>query len=127
MKPIVTLLAALLCALTTVTAFAADLSKITSRADLDAVIAATTDAAFKKALTDNAAAILSAAEQHPHIEAVIRAIESSPGTFKKINATPESLKAAGGEMALFDTLAERHRPTCRTSDSRPFCRVCARP
>ena len=105
MKPIVTLLAALLCALTTVSAFAVDLPKITSRADLDAVIADTTDAVFKKALTDNAAAILSAVEQHPHIEAVIRAIESSPGTFKKINATPESLKAAaGGEIAIFDTL-----------------------
>lgn len=104
MKPIVTLLVALSCALTTVTASAADLSLISSRADLDAVIAATTDAAFRQALADNAAAILAAAEQHPHIEAVIRAIESSPGTFKKINATPESLKAAGGDIALFDTL-----------------------
>ena len=105
MIPIVTLLIALSCALTTVTAFAADLSMITSRADLDAVIAATTDAAFRQALADNATAILAAAEQHPHIEAVIRAIESSPGTLKKINATPESLKAAaGGEISLFDTL-----------------------
>ena len=34
MKPIVALLAAILCALTTVTAFAADLPQITSRADL---------------------------------------------------------------------------------------------
>ncbi|MBA3936073.1 MAG: G protein-coupled receptor LGR4 [Planctomycetes bacterium] len=105
MKPIVALLAALVCALTTVTACAADLPQITSRADLDAVIAATTDAALKQALADNAAAILAAAEQHPHVEAVIRAIASSPGAFTKINATPESLKAAaGGEIALFDTL-----------------------
>lgn len=105
MKPIVTLLAALLCALATAPGFAADLAKIASRDDLDAVIAATPDAAFKKALTDNAAAILSAAEQRPHIEAVVRAIESSPGTFRKSNSTPEPLKAAaGGDIALFDTL-----------------------
>ena len=86
-------------------ALAADLSKINSRADLDAVIDATTDAAFKKALTDHAAAMLAAAEQHPHVEAVIRAIESAPGTFTKINTTPVALKTAtGGDIALFDTL-----------------------
>jgi hypothetical protein len=105
MKPIVTLLAALSCALSSVTAVAVDFSQIASRADLDAAIAATTDAAFRQALADNAEAILAAAEQHPHVEAVIRAIESSPGTFKSINAPPESLKAAaGGDIALFDTL-----------------------
>jgi hypothetical protein len=84
-----------------------DLSKITSRADLDDVIAATTDAALKQALSDHSVAILSAAAQHPHVEAVIRTIESAPGTFTKVNTTPEALKkAAGGDIALFDTLTE---------------------
>lgn len=84
-----------------------DLSKITSRADLDAVIAATSDSGLKQALADNAAAILAAAEQHPHVEAVIRTIESAPGTFTKVNTTPEALKkAAGGDIAIFDTLTE---------------------
>jgi hypothetical protein len=82
-----------------------DLSKITSRADLDAVIAATSDAGLKQALTDHVAAILAAAEQHRHVEAVIHTIESAPGSFTKINTTPEALKkAAGGDIAIFDTL-----------------------
>ncbi|MFZ4768465.1 MAG: G protein-coupled receptor LGR4, partial [Roseimicrobium sp.] len=101
------LTALLLTSLTALHAAAPDLSKITSRADLDAVIAATTDGTLKQALQDNAAAILAAAEQHPHVEAVIRTIESAPGTFTKINATPEALKkAAGGDIALFDTLTQ---------------------
>ena len=106
MKPSLTLLTALLLAsLTALHAAVPDLSKITSRADLEAVIAAATDAALKQALQDNAAAILAAAEQHPHVEAVIRTIESAPGTFTKINTTPEALKTAvGGDIALFDTL-----------------------
>ena len=102
----VTLLTAfLLASLTTLHAAAPDLSKVTSRTDLDAVIAATAESALKQALTDHAAAILAAAEQHPHVEAVIRTMESAPGTFTKINTTPEALKkAAGGDIALFDTL-----------------------
>ena len=103
-----TLITALL--LTSVTALQAappDLSKITSRTDLDAVIAATADAALKQALTDHNAAILAAAQQHPHVVAVIRTIESAPGTFTKINTTPEALKkAAGGDIAIFDTLTQ---------------------
>ena len=88
-------------------ASALDLSKVTSRANLDAVIASTTDAALKQALSDHADAILAAAEQHPHVEAVIRTIESAPGTFTKINTTPEALKtAAGGDLPLFDTLTQ---------------------
>jgi hypothetical protein len=84
-----------------------DLSKITSHTDLDAVIAATSDSALKQSLTDHTADILAAAEQHPHVEAVIRTIESAPGTFTKVNTTPEALKkAAGGDIALFDTLTE---------------------
>jgi hypothetical protein len=105
---LLTLLTVLLfTSLTALQAATLDLSKITSRADLDAVIAATPDAALKQALTDNAAAILAAAEQHPHVEAVIRTIERAPGTFTKINTTPEALKkAAGGDIALFDTLTQ---------------------
>jgi len=88
-------------------AAAPDLSKITSRADLDAVIASTTDPVLKQALSDHAAAILSAAGQHPHVEAVIRTIKSAPGSFTKINTTPELLvKAVGGDIALFDTLTQ---------------------
>jgi hypothetical protein len=86
-------------------AAASDLSKIASRSDLDTVIGATTDDALKEAITDHTAAILAAAEQHPHVEAVIRTIESAPGTFTKINTTPEALrKAAGGDLAVFETL-----------------------
>lgn len=82
-----------------------DLSKVGSQADLEAVIAATEHAALKQALRDHTPAILRAAEQHPHVLAVIRAIESAPGTFTKVNLTPETLKrAAGGELAIFDTL-----------------------
>jgi len=109
MKPILSftllLAAALLAPLAAVRAAAPDLSQITCRADLDAVVAATPDAALKQSLADHAAAILAAAEQHPHVEAVIRTIESAPGTFTKINTTPEPLKkAAGGDIAVFDTL-----------------------
>jgi hypothetical protein len=105
MKPFALLTALLLAPMAALQAATPDLSKITSRADLDAVIAATTDTALKKELSDHAAAILSAAEQHPHVEAVIRTIESAPGSFTKINTTPEVLKkAADGDVAIFDTL-----------------------
>ena len=83
----------------------AALANVKTQADLEAVVASTSDGALKQALRDNAAAILSAAAQHPHVEAVIRTVESSPGKIEKINTTPEGLKkAAGGEVALFDTL-----------------------
>ena len=99
------LTALLLTSLTALHAAAPDLSKITSRADLDAVIAATADATLNQALTEHAADILAAAERHPHVEAVIHTIESAPGTFTKINTTPEAFKkAAGGDITLFDTL-----------------------
>ena len=107
MKTTLHLLSALLLAsLTALQAAAPDLSKVTSRADLDAVIAGTSEAGLKKALGDHAPAILTAAEQHPHVEAVIRTIESAPGTITKINTTPEALKkAAGGDIAIFGTLS----------------------
>ena len=99
------LLLASLVSLTTLHAAAPDFSKITSRADLDAIIAGTTDTSLKQALTGHAADILVAAERYPHVLAVIRTIESAPGTFTKVNTTPEALKkAAGGDIALFDTL-----------------------
>jgi hypothetical protein len=80
-------------------------STLKTQADLDALIASTSDAVLKQAMRDNAAAILAAAEEHPHVEAIIRTIESSPGKTQKINTTPEALKkAAGGDIALFDTL-----------------------
>ena len=97
----------LLTSLTALHAAPPDLSKITSRADLDTTIAATKDPALRQAFTDAAVEILLAAEQHPHVEAVIRTIESAPGTFTKINATPEALKGvAGGDIAIFDTLTQ---------------------
>jgi hypothetical protein len=93
--------------LATTNTAAPDLSKITSRADLDAVIAATADAVLKQALSNHADAIIATAERHPHVEAVIRTIEKAPGTFTKVNTTPEALKkAAGGDLPLFDTLAQ---------------------
>jgi len=83
-----------------------DLSKLTSRAELNALIAST-EITFKQVLSDNAAAILAAAKQHRHVEAVIRTIESSPGTFIKINTTPDALKrVAGGDLVIFDTLTQ---------------------
>ncbi len=82
-----------------------DLSKVHSAADLETLIAASTDPALKKALKEESAAILAAVARHPHVEAVIKTIESSPGKFEKKNATPEALKKAlGGELAVFDTL-----------------------
>ncbi len=99
------LLACLYAPLTALDAAAPDLSKVSSRADLEAVIAATEDAALKQALKDHTPAILIAAEQHPHVLAVIHTIESAPGTYTKANLTPATLKkAAGGELAIFDTL-----------------------
>jgi hypothetical protein len=107
MKTTLLLITALLAPVAGLLAAAPDLSKIASRTDLDAVVAAASDAGLKKALTENAAAILAAAGQHPHVEAVIRTLESAPGTFTKINTTPEALKtAAGGDIPVFDTLTQ---------------------
>ncbi len=80
-------------------------ANLKTQADLDALIGSTKDAGLKKALSENAAAILAAADKHPHVEAVIKTVESSPGKVEKINITPEALKkAADGDIALFDTL-----------------------
>ncbi|MBE2282537.1 MAG: G protein-coupled receptor LGR4 [Prosthecobacter sp.] len=97
----------LLGSLAALSAAAPDVSKVSSRAELDAVIAATTDAALKQALSDHAGEILAAAEQHPHVEAVMRTIQGAPGAFTKINTTPDILKkAVGGDIALFDTVTQ---------------------
>lgn len=82
-----------------------DLAKIASQADLEKVIAATSDARLKKALQEHAKAILAAAADRAHAEAVTKTVEGAKGKVEKINTTPESLKqAAGGEVAVFDTL-----------------------
>jgi 6-phosphogluconolactonase (cycloisomerase 2 family) len=84
-----------------------NISKVTSRSDLDAIIAATSEPNLKQALAEHAAAVLAAAERHTHVEAVIHTVEKAPGSFTKINDTPASLRtAAGGELALFDTLTQ---------------------
>ena len=83
----------------------AGLATVKTKSDLDAVISATTDAGLKQALQSHSAALLAAAEQRTHVEAVLRAVEISPGKVEKINTTPESLKkATGGDIGLFDTL-----------------------
>lgn len=106
-NPLKVLAALLLAPLAMLHGAAPDLSKIATHADLNAAVAATNDAALKQALMDHAADILAAAEQHPHVVAVIRTIESAPGTYTKINTTPEALKkAAGGDLAIFDTLTQ---------------------
>ncbi len=81
------------------------LSTIKSAAELEALVASTGDDVWKKSLREHSAAILAAAAQRPHIEAVKRTILSSPGRFETLNTTPASLKkAAAGDVALFDTL-----------------------
>ncbi len=104
MKSYFTVVASLIIAQATLAA-PPDLSPLRTQADLDACIVSTTNAGLKKALQDHASAVLAAAALHPHVEAVIRAVETSPGKVEKINTTPEALKtAAGGDIALFDTL-----------------------
>lgn len=99
------LLTALLCATGTAADGAPDLSKLSSRAELDALIASSANAALKEALGDHADDILAAVKRHPHVKAVIHTIEAAPGGYEKINTTPAALKqAAGGELAVFDTL-----------------------
>lgn len=104
------LLACSLAALVSVSPFAFAtpgdaLSGVKTQADLDKVIAETADAKLKQAIKDNAAAILAAADEKTHVEAILKAIEISPGKVEKINATPDSLKqAAGGDISLFETL-----------------------
>jgi hypothetical protein len=82
-----------------------DLSKIASAAELESVIAATSDAALKRALKENSGAILAAVKQRPHVESVARTVEGARGKVERLNTTPDALaKAAGGPLAVFETL-----------------------
>lgn len=82
-----------------------DLSKVASQAELDAVIAKTSDAALKRALQEHSKTILAAASQFPHVEAVARTVEGAQGKVERVNTTPDALaKAAGGPLAVFETL-----------------------
>lgn len=81
------------------------LSSVKSQADLDSLIASTTDATLKQALSTNAAEILAAVAQKPHVDAVVHTLESAPGKFEKINTASDELKKVlGGQVAVFDTL-----------------------
>ena len=83
-----------------------DPSQVQTRADLEALITRTASLELQQALRENAPSILIAAQQRPHLEAVIRAIDASPGKIVKVNITPEGLKrVAGGEITLLDTLS----------------------
>src|SRR5258708_5966260 len=88
------------------TAFAATpLPPITSAADLDTAIAATTDPAQKSALQTSRDAILAAVAGKPHVDAVIATLTAAGGAYEKTNATPDALqKAFGAPFPLFDTL-----------------------
>ncbi len=104
MKLLLTVITAL--ALMSLPLRAADtLASIKSSADLESRITATKDAAVRKALRGNSAAILAAAEAQPHVEVVARIVEGAHGKVELTNATPASLKQAfGGESALFNTI-----------------------
>ena len=83
----------------------AALANIKTQRDIDALIASTKNVELKRALQKHSVELHAAAELHAHVEAVTRTVQLSPGKVEKINATPESLKkAAGGELAIFDTL-----------------------
>ncbi len=86
-------------------AAAPDLSKVATQADLDGVIAGTSDAALKQALKEHATAILAAVAEHAHAEAIATTVTTAKGKVEKINTTPEALrKAAGEELPVFETL-----------------------
>ena len=98
-----------------------DLSKATSRLQLEAVIAAATSTALNQALREHADAILAAAARRPHVEAVLRAIAVSPGKVERTNATPATLqRALGGPSDLFDivTLVDLAMPNAGPHDPR---------
>lgn len=102
---VLSLLLACFAVLSSSVAASPDLGSVATSADLDAIIAATTDPALQKALRDHSPDILAAAARRPHLDAVLRAVETSPGKVEKVNQTPEALKKAlGAEITLFDTL-----------------------
>ncbi|HWB00768.1 MAG TPA: hypothetical protein VG713_19885, partial [Pirellulales bacterium] len=78
---------------------------VRSQAELDAAITSMSDPALRRALTEHAAAVLAAATEHTHAAAVARVVEASSGKIERANTTPEAIqRAAGGELAVFDTL-----------------------
>ncbi|MBB5036728.1 leucine-rich repeat domain-containing protein [Prosthecobacter dejongeii] len=82
-----------------------DLSRLSSQTEMDEVIATTSDAALKQALQEHSKAILIAAAEHPHAEAIARTVEGAKGKIERINTTPESLqKAMGAPSPIFTTL-----------------------
>jgi len=85
--------------------------QITSEGDLEQAASLSWDAEISDLLTlktlPAAAPDLSKITSRTDVDAVIRTIEKAPGTFTKINTTPEALKkAAGGDLPLFDTLTQ---------------------
>lgn len=83
---------------------AAKLSAIRTPADLDRLIAAS-DAGLAKVLKEHSVAILAAAAEHESALQVAKTVEAGKGKTEPLNTTPEPLmQAAGGEVALFDTL-----------------------
>lgn len=107
MKRFVLTSAWLLCSLAAICAEPPDFSHLKTRNDLDGIISGMKDASVRRAMVEHAAAILEAVEVHRHVESVVRTIESAPGSFTKVNGTPDALKTAfGGEVAVFDTLTQ---------------------
>lgn len=107
MKRFVLTSAWLLCSLAAICAEPPDFSHLKTRNDLDGMISGMKDASVRRAMVEHAAAILEAVEVHRHVESVVRTIESAPGSFTKVNGTPDALKTAfGGEVAVFDTLTQ---------------------
>jgi hypothetical protein len=87
-------------------AAAADpLSAVKTQADLDALIAKSSDAAVKKALTAHSADILAAVAGKASVERVTAILDAAHGSYEKTNVTPADLQAAfGGPSTLFDSL-----------------------
>lgn len=81
------------------------LANVKTRADLDAVIAATAAPATREALTAHAAEIVAAAERKQNVDELVGILTAASATFEKANATPQDLRVAfGGPSALFDDL-----------------------
>ncbi len=81
-----------------------DLTKVTSRSELNAAIAKTAGP-LRQALSAHADDILAAAAQRAHAQAVIEAIKVGQGKTEATNTTPANLRqTAGGELSVFDSL-----------------------
>src|ERR1700761_7787181 len=87
--PFVLSVAASIALVAPVFALPPDLSKIGSPADLEAVVAKTSDPALKKALQAHSKEIVAAAAEAPHVEAVAKTVEGAKGKVERANNTPE--------------------------------------